>query len=103
MGMDTSGQEKTWKLLLLGRKRTPEIQCGPFTDEETDSRNGEHARPRSSSPSICSPKASVMTRDPDGSGTKDVSLIITKHWATYLTFTLSSIPQMSPSMLPFYR
>ena len=43
--------------------------------------------------SICSLKASIMTRDPDGSGAKRVFLIIAMHWARYLT---SSILTMTP-------
>lgn len=43
--------------------------------------------------SICSLNTSVMTRDPDGSGAKGVSLIIAMPWARHLT---SSILTMTP-------
>lgn len=85
MGMDTRAQGETWKHLLLVRERTSEIlvQGIHFTEEETA--QGFPA------PSICSLKASIMTRDPDGSGQRGVSLIIAMPWARPLSCILSSV------------
>ena len=84
MGMDTRAQGETWKHLLLVRERTSEILVqGIHFIEET-----AHGFP---APSICSLKASIMTRDPDGSGQRGVSLIIAMPWARPLPCILSSV------------